>query len=102
MAHNPKSTVPTDEHILDVTADPDTQVDDLKRLAELAKNASPEARARLENTIALVAQSRQIRSMTTKTVQSMTTKTVQTELHSMDEETRSLAELLILKDLGGK
>jgi hypothetical protein len=94
MAHNSRPTASADDSLSDLTAAPDVQVDDLERLTELAKNASPETRARLENTIAVVAQSRRIRAMTIKTIQM--------ELHSMDEETRSLAELHILKDRGGK
>jgi hypothetical protein len=53
----------------------------------------------------MVAHSRQIRSMTRKTIQqakeklaSTEQRTLLTELHNMDEERRSLAELHILKD----
>ena len=42
-----------------MTDDPDTQVDGLERLTELAKHASPEGRS-LERTIAVVAQSLKI------------------------------------------
>ena len=83
--------------------DPDTQVDGLERLTELAKHASPEGRS-LERTIAVVAQSCRTRSLSCKTVQQAREKltsikqgTVLTEVHSMDEERRSLAELHILK-----
>src|SRR5918995_3653770 len=48
--------------------DPDTQVDGLERLTELAKHASPEGRS-LERTIAVVAQSCRTRSLSCKTVQ---------------------------------
>ena len=68
MAHIPESTTSADEHPLDVTADPGTQGDDLEGLAELSKNASPEEPARQERTIAVVAQSRRVRSITLKTV----------------------------------
>jgi hypothetical protein len=93
MVHILKFTAFTGEHILDVTADPDTQADGLDRLAELARNASPKTRARLEHTIAVVAHARQIRSMTLKAVEQ---RSLLTEAHSMDEERRSLAEWHIL------
>jgi len=83
--------------------DPDTQVDGLERLTELAKHASPEGRS-LERTIAVVAQSCRTRSLSCKTVQQAREKltsikqgTLLTEVRSMDEERRSLAELHILK-----
>jgi hypothetical protein len=83
--------------------DPDTQVDGLERLTELAKHASPEGHS-LERTAAVVAQSCRTRSLSCKTVQQAREKlasikqgTVLTEVHSMDEERRSLAELHILK-----
>src|SRR3954452_19498343 len=83
--------------------DPDTQVDGLERLTELAKHASPEGRS-LERTIAVVAQSCRTRSLSCKTVQQAREKltsikqgTLLTEVHSMDEERRSLTELHILK-----
>jgi hypothetical protein len=104
MVHTPKSTTFADNHPLNVMADPNAQVDGLERLAELAKNASPEERARLESTIDTIIRSRQLRSMTRKTVQQVEEKLTSTdqgilltELHSMDEERRSLAELHILK-----
>ena len=82
-----------------MTDDPDTQVDGLERLTELAKHASPEGRS-LERTIAVVAQSCRTRSLSCKTVQQAREKltsikqgTLLTEVHSMDEERRSLAEL---------
>jgi hypothetical protein len=75
MAHISKITASADEHILDVTADPDTQAADLERLVELARTASPKTRARLEHTIAVIAHGRQIRSMTLTSIQ---------QLHSMD------------------
>jgi hypothetical protein len=82
--------------------DPDTQVDGLERLTELAKHASPEGRS-LERTIAVVAQLCRTRPMSCKTVQQAREKltsikqgTLLTEVHSMDEERRSLAELHIL------
>jgi hypothetical protein len=77
MVHILKFTAFAGDHILDVTADPDTQADDLDRLAELARNASPKTRARLEHTIAVVAHARQIRSMTLMIIQ---------QVHSTDEE----------------
>src|SRR5215217_496813 len=74
--------------------DPDTQVDGLERLTELAKHASPEGRS-LERTIVVVAQSCRTRSMSCKAVQSAREKltsikqgTLLTEVHSMDEERR--------------
>ncbi len=83
--------------------DPDTQVDGLERLTELAKHASPEGRSR-ERTITVVAQSCRTRSLSCKTVQQAREKltsikqgTLLTEVRSMDEERRSLAELHILK-----
>jgi hypothetical protein len=104
MVPTPKSTISADNRPLDVTADRDTQVDGLEKLAELAKNASPEERARLERTIDAIIRSRRLRSMTRKTVQQVEEKLTATEqgillteLHSMDEERRSLAELHILK-----
>jgi hypothetical protein len=92
MAHTPKLTIPADDHIPDVAADPDTQADGLERLMELAKEASPETRARMERTIAVIAYARQIRSLTLKAAEQAT---LVTEAHSMDEERRSLAELHI-------
>ena len=104
MAHTPKFTDFAGDHIFDMTADSGIQADGLERLAELARNASPETRARLEHTIVVVAQSRCIRSMTLMTVQQAKEKlasikqgTLLTEVRSMDEERRSLAELHILK-----
>jgi|tagenome__1003787_1003787.scaffolds.fasta_scaffold19859351_2 hypothetical protein len=95
MAHIPQSPVSADERLPDVVADPAIQSDHLERLEELARTAFPERRSRLESTIAVVAQSRQIRSMTLRTVEQ---GTLLTEAHSMDEERRSLAELHILQD----
>ena len=104
MVHTPKSTTSADNRLLDVTADPDTRVDGLERLAKLAKNATPGNRARLEGTIDTIIRTRQLRSMTRRTVQQVEEKLTSTEpgillteLHSMDEERRSLAELHILK-----
>ena len=57
MAHISRSTVSAGERLLDAAADPDTQVDGLERLTELAKHASPEGRS-LERTIVVVAQDR--------------------------------------------
>ena len=86
-----------------MTEDPDTQADGLERLTDLVKHASPEGRSR-ERTIAVVAQSCRTRSMSCKTVQQAREKltsikqgTLLTEVRSMDEERRSLAELHILK-----
>ena len=69
-------------------------------MTELAKHASPEGRI-LERTIAVVAQSCRTRSLSCKTVQQAREKltsikqgTLLTEVRSMDEERRSLAELL--------
>ena len=83
--------------------DPDTQVDGLERLTELAKHASPEGRS-LERTIAVVALSCRTRLMSCQTVQQAREKltsikhgTLLTEVHSMDEERRSLAELYIMR-----
>jgi hypothetical protein len=56
MALRPKSTIFAGEHILDVTADSDAQADGLEKLKELARNASPENRTRIQRTIAAVAQ----------------------------------------------
>jgi hypothetical protein len=95
MAHIPQSPVSADEHLLDVVADPAMQGDHLERLDELARTASPECRSSLESTIPVVTQSRQIRSMTLKTVEQ---GTLLTEAHNMDEERRSLAELHILQE----
>ena len=99
MAHTPKSTDFAGDHIFDMTADPGTQVDGLERLAELARNASPETRARLEHTVAVVAQSRRIRFMTLMTVQqakekltSLEQESLSMEVDSIDEEIRSAAE----------
>src|SRR5690349_16573318 len=99
MAPIPELIASAGEHPLDVAADPDTQVDNLEGLAELAKHASPKKRCRMER----ISQSRRIRSMTLKTVQQAREKltstkqgTLVTEVHSMDEERRSLAELHIL------
>jgi hypothetical protein len=104
MTHISQSTDAADDSISDVAADPDAQADGLERLAELAKHASPEKRRGLEHTIAVIAQSRRIRSMTLETVQQVRAKLASaeqgallTEVHSMDEERRSLAELHILK-----
>jgi hypothetical protein len=105
MAHILKSTDCVGNRPLDMTADADTQVDGLERLAELARHASPEGRARLENTIEVIARSRQTQSMTLKTVQQVKEElalveqiTLVAEAHNMDEERRSSAELHILKD----
>lgn len=92
MAPVPKLTVPVDDHILDAAVDSDTQADALGRLVELARNASPETRARMERTIATVVYARQIRSMTLKAIEQVP---LLAEAHSMDEERRSLAELHI-------
>src|SRR3954453_11528606 len=103
MAHILKSTDCVGNRPLDMTADADTQVDGLERLAELARHASPEGRARLENTIEVIARSRQTQSMTLKTVQQVEEElalveqvTLVAEAHNMDEERRSSAELHIL------
>jgi hypothetical protein len=100
MAPIPELTASAGEHSLDVAADPDTQVDDLEGLAELAKHASSKKRC----CMGLISQSRRIKSVTIKTVQQAREKltlpkqgTLMTEAHSMDEERRSLAELHILK-----
>ena len=105
MVQSPKFTISAGKRQLDVTADADTQVDSLERLAELAKHASPEGSARLENTIEVIVRSRQTRSMTLRTVQQVKEElalaeqvALVTEVHTMDEERRSLAELHILKD----
>jgi hypothetical protein len=63
----------------DARAVSNTQVDGLERLAELAKNASPEERARLERTIDAIIRSRRLRSMTRKTVQQVEEKLTSTE-----------------------
>jgi len=68
MAHIPEPATSADERPLYVTADPGTQGDDLKGLAELSKNASPSEPARLERKIAVVAQFRRVRSIKLKTV----------------------------------
>ncbi|MGF7212667.1 hypothetical protein GGE65_007302 [Skermanella aerolata] len=93
MTHIFKSTISAGNRISDVTASPDVQATGLEKLAELARNASPEIRDRLESTIALVTRSRQIRSMTLKAVEQ---GSLLTEAHSMDEESHSLAESHIL------
>lgn len=105
MIRAAKSAISAGECPLDMTVDADTQADGLERLAELAKHASPEGRARLENTIDVIARSRQTRSMTLKTVQRVKEElalveqvTLVAEVHNMDEERRSLAESHILKD----
>ena len=85
MAHTPKSTDFADEYILDVMADPDAQADGLAKLAELARNASPETRARLEHTMALVAHCRQIRSMALITLQQ-----IEEELMPVEQEPLSI------------
>ena len=99
MAHTPKSTDFAGDHIFDMTADREIQADGLERLAELARNVSPETRARLERTIAVVAQSRRIRSMTLMTVQQAKEKLASLQqgflpkdMYGMDEEIRSAAE----------
>src|SRR5688572_25169539 len=99
MAHTSKSTDFAGDHILDRTADPDNQADGLERLSELARNASSEARACLKHTIAVVAESRRIRSMTLMTVQqakekhrSLEQESLSMEVDSIDEEIRSAAE----------
>jgi hypothetical protein len=105
MVQTPKSITSADNRLPDVTADPDIQIDGLKKLAELAKHASPEGSARLENTIEVIVRSRQTRSMTLRTIQQVKEElalveqvTLVAEVHNMDEERRSLAELHILKD----
>jgi hypothetical protein len=95
MVHIPQSPVSADKRLLDVVVDPAIQGDHLERLEELTRTASLERRSRLESTIAAVAQPRQIRSMTLKTIEQ---GDLLTEAHSMDEERRSLAELHILQD----
>jgi hypothetical protein len=105
MARSYRSTVFAGDRILDVTGDPDTETDDLERLAELTRSALPEGRTSRECTIAVVAQSWQIRSMSCTPVQKAKAKLASfepgillTEVHSMDEERRSLAELQILQN----
>lgn len=61
MAHISRSTVSAGERLLEVAADPDTQVDGLERLEELAKHAS-----RKEHTIDVIIQSCRTRSMSCK------------------------------------
>jgi hypothetical protein len=46
MTHNLKPTHSVGKHILNVTVDPDTHVDGLEKLMEMAKTASPERRTR--------------------------------------------------------
>jgi hypothetical protein len=105
MVHTPKSTISADNRLLEVTADPDTQVDGLERLAELAKIASLEERVRLECTINTITRSHRLQSMTRKTIQQIEETLTSpeqgillTELHNMDEERRSLAELHIMSN----
>jgi hypothetical protein len=69
MAHIPQSPVSADKRLLDVVVEPAIQGDHLERLEEQTRTAYPERRSCLEGTIAVVAQSRQIRSMTLKTVE---------------------------------
>ena len=69
MAQTYISTVFAGDRILDVTGEPDTETDDLERLAKLTRSALPEGRANPERTIAVVAQSRQIKSMSRTPVQ---------------------------------
>jgi len=88
-------------------------VNDLERQAEMTKHASLEDRTRLEHMIDLTVQSHRTRSMPRRTVQQEKLETKEkleakeklasvkqeillTELHNMDEERRSLAELHIL------
>ena len=105
MAQTHRSTVFAGDRILDVTGEPETETGDRERLAELTRSALPEGRASRERTIAVVAQSRQIRSMSRTVVQTAKEKLTSfepgillTEVHSMDEERRSLAELHILQN----
>ena len=105
MARTHKSTIFAGDRILDVTGEPDTETDDLERLAELTRSDLLEGRASRERTIVAVAQSRQIRSMSRTAVQKAKEKLASfepgillTEVHSMDEERRSLAELHILQN----
>jgi hypothetical protein len=105
MAQTHRSPVFAGDRILDVTGEPDTETDDLERSAELTRSALPEGRASRECTITVVAQSRQIRSMSRTAVQKAKEKVASfepgillTEVHSMDEERRSLAELHILQN----
>ena len=93
----------------DVKADAGTQTDGLEKLAELSKHASPKDRARLEETLDAAVQSRRTRSITCKTVRhagerlaSAERGTLLTELHIMDEERRSLAELQITSGRGSE
>ena len=102
MVHTPKTAISASKRPFDGTVDADTQIDDLERLAELTKHASPEGRARLKNTIEVIAQCRQTQSMTLKIVQQLKEElalveqgTLVVEVHNMDEERRSLAELQI-------
>jgi hypothetical protein len=105
MTQTHRSPVFAGDRILDVMGEPDTETDDLKRLAELTRSALLEGRASRGCTIAVVAQSRQIRSMSRTAIQKAKEKLASfepgillTEVHSMDEERRSLAELQILQN----
>jgi len=104
MVHAPKYAISAGKRPLDMTADADTQADALERLAEVAGSASPQDRTRLEHTIDMIVRSRRTRAQTLKAIQQVSEQlsltepvTLMAELHIMDEERRSLAELHILE-----